>query len=157
MECSTQFFVLLQPAAWMATKYVAFGQLIEGESVLQKIETVPTWYESPTSEILIHKAGILNMECQHIPVNKGTNEYIHGHIEDLIALGDILIEVSLIVKYTSTYRYIYVLKVICINEFLTFRPKPLIGIYPQSTMNIHVGKLYLMINLPYSRCLVYCV
>ncbi|XP_047511231.1 peptidyl-prolyl cis-trans isomerase G-like isoform X2 [Pieris napi] len=92
VDCSTQFFVLLQPAAWMASKYVAFGQLIEGESVLQKLETIPTWYESPMSEILIHKAGILNMECEHIPINKGTNEYIQGHIEDLIALGDTLIE-----------------------------------------------------------------
>ncbi|XP_045518288.1 uncharacterized protein LOC123710451 isoform X1 [Pieris brassicae] len=92
VDCSTQFFVLLQPAAWMASKYVAFGQLIDGESVLQKIETVPTWYETPMSEILIHKAGILNMECDYIPINKGTNEYIQGHIEDLIALGDTLIE-----------------------------------------------------------------
>ncbi|CAG9786767.1 unnamed protein product [Diatraea saccharalis] len=38
------------------------------------------------------RAGILNMECDGITVNKGTNEYIHGHIEDLYALGEVLIE-----------------------------------------------------------------
>ncbi|CAH0398323.1 unnamed protein product [Chilo suppressalis] len=92
VDCSTQFFVLLQPAPWMAHKYVAFGVLIEGEKTLDRIEKEPTWYESPISEITIYKAGILNMECHDITVNKSTNEYIHGHIEDLYSLGELLIE-----------------------------------------------------------------
>ncbi|CAG4971821.1 unnamed protein product [Colias eurytheme] len=92
VDCSTQFFVLLQPAPWMAQKYVAFGQLIDGESVLQKIESIPTWYESPSVEILIYKAGILNLECQDIIINKGTNAYIDGHIEELVSLGNLFIE-----------------------------------------------------------------
>ncbi|KAG6456600.1 uncharacterized protein LOC115447633 isoform X2 [Manduca sexta] len=95
MDCSTQFFILLQPAQWMAHKYVAFGQLIEGEGTLQKIENVPTWYESPTSEIIIHKAGILNMECQDIAINKGTVDYIDGHIEDLVVLANFFYEIIL--------------------------------------------------------------
>lgn len=77
----------------MAYKYVAFGQLIEGNETLKKIEAVPTWYESPMSTITIYKAGILNMECHDIMINRGANEYISGHIEDLNALGDLLIEV----------------------------------------------------------------
>ncbi|CAH2246735.1 jg8800 [Pararge aegeria aegeria] len=92
VDCSTQFFVLLQPATWMAHKYVAFGQLIDGESTLKAIETVPTFYESPTVSIQIEKAGVLNLECHGIRVSKSTNEYIQGHIEDLIALGDLLLE-----------------------------------------------------------------
>ncbi|XP_028176595.1 uncharacterized protein LOC114364591 isoform X2 [Ostrinia furnacalis] len=92
MDCSTQFFVILQPAPWMAYRYVAFGQLIEGDETLKKIEAVPTWYESPKEEIIIYKAGIFNMECQDIMINKGANEYIDGHIEDLNALGELLIE-----------------------------------------------------------------
>lgn len=76
----------------MAHKYVAFGQLIEGEETLKKIENVPTWYESPTSQIIIYQSGILNMDCENITINKGTNEYINGHIEDLVALGDSLYE-----------------------------------------------------------------
>ncbi|XP_023946382.2 peptidyl-prolyl cis-trans isomerase 1-like [Bicyclus anynana] len=92
VDCSTQFFVLLQPAPWMANKYVAFGQLIEGESTLKDIESVPTFYESPTSAIKIEKAGVLNLECHGIRVSKSTNEYIQGHVEDLNALGDLLAE-----------------------------------------------------------------
>ncbi|XP_073955830.1 uncharacterized protein isoform X2 [Choristoneura fumiferana] len=92
VECSTQFFVLLQPAPWMLHKYVAFGQLIDGESTLQKIEKVETWYESPLSKIEIYRTGILNLDCQDIMINRGAKEYIHSHIEDLIALGELLIE-----------------------------------------------------------------
>lgn len=85
--------MLLQPALWMANKYVAFGQLIEGEETLKKIENVPTWYESPKSTIEIYQAGILNMECQDIIINKGTNEYIQGHIENLFIIGELFYEV----------------------------------------------------------------
>lgn len=93
MECSTQFFVLLQPAPWMAHKFVAFGQLIEGKETLDKIEAVPTWYESPNSEIVIYKTGIFNMDCHDIMINKGTNKYIDLHIEDLNELGEVFYEV----------------------------------------------------------------
>ncbi|XP_045773432.1 uncharacterized protein LOC123872878 isoform X2 [Maniola jurtina] len=90
VDCSTQFFVLLQSAPWMAHKYVAFGQLIDGDSTLKAIESVQTFYESPTISVQIEKAGVLNLECHGIRVSKTTNEYIQGHIEDLIALGDLL-------------------------------------------------------------------
>lgn len=40
IDCSTQFFVLLQPAPWMDKKYVAFGQLVDGEETLKEIEAV---------------------------------------------------------------------------------------------------------------------
>ncbi|XP_075978038.1 uncharacterized protein LOC142977828 isoform X2 [Anticarsia gemmatalis] len=89
VDCSTQFFVLLQPAPWMEHKYVAFGQLIEGESTLKKIENVPTWYEAPMAEIKIFSAGVLDMDCQRMPINKNTNAYIQEHIEDLNAIGEI--------------------------------------------------------------------
>ncbi|XP_075977937.1 uncharacterized protein LOC142977739 [Anticarsia gemmatalis] len=92
INCSTQFFVLLQPAPWMLHKYVAFGQLIEGEGTLEKIENVPTWYEAPTAEIRIYKAGVFNMECHWIPVNKDTNAYLSGHVEDLLVIAEIFYE-----------------------------------------------------------------
>lgn len=77
----------------MANKYVAFGQLIDGESTLKAIESVPTFYESPEISITIQQAGILNLECQDIKINKNANEYLQGHIEDLVALGDLLYQV----------------------------------------------------------------
>ncbi|KAM3965314.1 uncharacterized protein ACR2FA_000703 [Aphomia sociella] len=92
VDCLTQFFVLLQPAPWMQHKYVAFGQLIDGNETLKKIESVPTWYESPKNEIVIFQSGIFNMECHHITINKRTREYIQGHIDDLIAVGEIFYE-----------------------------------------------------------------
>lgn len=79
----------------MAQKYVAFGQLIDGEATLKAIESVPTFYESPTLNIQIERAGVLNLECDGIRVSKSTNEYIQAHIEDLIALGDLLMEVMI--------------------------------------------------------------
>lgn len=93
MDCSTQFYVLLQPANWMKNRYVAFGQLIDGEKTLQKIESVPVWYETPTKQIIIFKAGVFTMECQDIMINRGANEYISGHIENLNVIGEMFYEV----------------------------------------------------------------
>lgn len=79
----------------MAHKYVAFGQLIDGEQTLAKIEKVPTFYESPLSKIVIAKAGILNLEATDIVISPGTTEFIQGHIEDLAALGAVALEVNM--------------------------------------------------------------
>ncbi|XP_075977678.1 uncharacterized protein LOC142977587 [Anticarsia gemmatalis] len=95
VDCLTQFFVLLQPAVWMKSKYVAFGQLIEGEKTLERIENSPTWYESPTSEIKIVKAGVFNMDCQWRPINKNANAHIQAHIEDLYVIGELFYEALL--------------------------------------------------------------
>lgn len=79
----------------MEHKYVAFGQLIDGDETLKKIESVPTSYESPKENIIIYKSGIFNMECQDSTINKGTKAYIQRHIEDLIAVGELLYEVKI--------------------------------------------------------------
>ncbi|XP_049873465.1 uncharacterized protein LOC126372009 [Pectinophora gossypiella] len=92
VDCSTQFFILLQPADWMANKYVAFGQLVDGDKVLQQIEQVPTMYESPIEPITIYKAGVLNMDCQNIRINKNIQNYLYKHIEDLVAVGRLFYE-----------------------------------------------------------------
>uniref|UniRef100_A0A8D0FDI6 Peptidyl-prolyl cis-trans isomerase n=1 Tax=Strix occidentalis caurina TaxID=311401 RepID=A0A8D0FDI6_STROC len=44
----SQFYITLQPAPYLDKKYVAFGQLIEGTEVLQRLEAVPTYSERPT-------------------------------------------------------------------------------------------------------------
>ncbi|CAH0585677.1 unnamed protein product [Chrysodeixis includens] len=92
VDCSTQFYVLLQPSSWMKNRFVAFGQLIDGEETLQKIEQVPCWYETPTKEITIFKAGVFTMECQDIMINRGANNYIHGHIDNLNTIGELFYE-----------------------------------------------------------------
>lgn len=54
----SQFYITLTPAAWMNTKYVAFGQVIEGTKTLEKMEEVETMNERPNAEIKITDCGM---------------------------------------------------------------------------------------------------
>ncbi|KAM6323457.1 putative inactive peptidyl-prolyl cis-trans isomerase-like 6 [Aegotheles albertisi] len=54
---ASQFYITLQPAPYLDKKYVAFGQLIEGTEVLQRLEAVPTSYERPTVACEIINCG----------------------------------------------------------------------------------------------------
>ncbi|CAH1967501.1 unnamed protein product [Acanthoscelides obtectus] len=54
---TTQFYITLAAAPWMDYRYVAFGQLIQGEEILAAIESVPTYCESPKVPIDIVNAG----------------------------------------------------------------------------------------------------
>lgn len=58
----SQFYITLQPASWMDTKYVAFGQVIEGTETLKKMEAVDTMNERPSSEIKISDCGVITYE-----------------------------------------------------------------------------------------------
>ncbi|NXG63572.1 PPIL6 protein, partial [Hemiprocne comata] len=53
----SQFYITLQPAPYLDRKYVAFGQLIEGTEVLQRLEDVPTSNERPTVACKIINCG----------------------------------------------------------------------------------------------------
>jgi len=53
----SQFFITLNPAAWMNTKYVAFGQVIEGTETLKAIEEVDTMNQRPYKEVKIKDCG----------------------------------------------------------------------------------------------------
>ncbi|KAM6405596.1 putative inactive peptidyl-prolyl cis-trans isomerase-like 6 isoform 4-T4 [Pluvialis apricaria] len=53
----SQFYITLQPAPYLDKKYVAFGQLIEGTEVLQRLEVVPTYNERPTVPCKIINCG----------------------------------------------------------------------------------------------------
>uniref|UniRef100_A0A8C4TZF3 Peptidyl-prolyl cis-trans isomerase n=1 Tax=Falco tinnunculus TaxID=100819 RepID=A0A8C4TZF3_FALTI len=55
----SQFYITLQPAPYLDKKYVAFGQLIEGTEVLQRLEAVPTYKERPTVACRIMNCGTL--------------------------------------------------------------------------------------------------
>ncbi|XP_045860416.1 probable inactive peptidyl-prolyl cis-trans isomerase-like 6 isoform X2 [Meles meles] len=65
----SQFYITLQPAPYLDRKYVAFGQLIEGTEVLQKLELVPTENERPIQRCAVvameyHLASETKAECQ---------------------------------------------------------------------------------------------
>ncbi|NXL10952.1 PPIL6 protein, partial [Mesembrinibis cayennensis] len=53
----SQFYITLQPTPYLDKKYVAFGQLIEGTEVLQRLEAVPTHNERPTVACKIINCG----------------------------------------------------------------------------------------------------
>eukprot|EP00062_Callorhinchus_milii_P008386 gi/632951033/ref/XP_007891072.1/ PREDICTED: peptidyl-prolyl cis-trans isomerase-like 6 isoform X2 [Callorhinchus milii] len=55
----SQFYIILQPNTWMDTKYVAFGQLIEGTKVLEQLEDVDTNNERPVLECKITDCGLV--------------------------------------------------------------------------------------------------
>ncbi|KAG8582446.1 hypothetical protein GDO81_008053 [Engystomops pustulosus] len=54
----SQFYITLQATPYLDTKHVAFGQLIEGSEVLQKMEDIPTYNERPKVECRIMDCGI---------------------------------------------------------------------------------------------------
>ncbi|NXT76680.1 PPIL6 protein, partial [Zapornia atra] len=53
----SQFYITFQPTPYLDKKYVAFGQLIEGTEVLQRLEAVPTYNERPTVDCKITNCG----------------------------------------------------------------------------------------------------
>ncbi|XP_010009670.1 PREDICTED: peptidyl-prolyl cis-trans isomerase-like 6 [Nestor notabilis] len=53
----SQFYITFQPSPYLDKKYVAFGQLIEGTEVLQRLEAVPTDNERPLVPCKITNCG----------------------------------------------------------------------------------------------------
>ncbi|XP_010160114.1 PREDICTED: peptidyl-prolyl cis-trans isomerase-like 6, partial [Eurypyga helias] len=58
---ASQFYITLQPAPYLDRKYVAFGQLIEGTEVLQRLEVVPTYNERPAVACKIINCGTFEL------------------------------------------------------------------------------------------------
>ncbi|XP_065906722.1 peptidyl-prolyl cis-trans isomerase 7-like [Dysidea avara] len=55
---SSQFYITLKATPWMNTNYVAFGRVIEGYEVLNKLEKLSTYNERPQEKCLISNCGI---------------------------------------------------------------------------------------------------
>jgi len=58
----SQFYITLQPAQWMDTKYVAFGRVIEGTATLAAMEAQETMNDRPLKEICIQDCGVCTFE-----------------------------------------------------------------------------------------------
>lgn len=56
----SQFFITLVPCEWLDGKHVVFGELIEGEDVLDQIAACGTNSGAPTKKIVIADCGELN-------------------------------------------------------------------------------------------------
>lgn len=59
---ASQFYITLQPAPWMDCQYVAFGEVIEGVDILDKLEAQETYNERPVQECRIKTCGQLALE-----------------------------------------------------------------------------------------------
>ncbi|OUM56802.1 hypothetical protein PIROE2DRAFT_18438 [Piromyces sp. E2] len=55
---SSPFMIQFKENPFFNKKYVAFGKLVLGDTLLDEIEKIPTKYERPINEIRITKAGI---------------------------------------------------------------------------------------------------
>ncbi|PAA59308.1 hypothetical protein BOX15_Mlig016826g1, partial [Macrostomum lignano] len=53
----SQFFITLKSSRWMDTKFVAFGRVVEGSGVLERMESVGTVNERPLDEIQVADCG----------------------------------------------------------------------------------------------------
>lgn len=59
---TSQFLITLGPHPWMDTRYVAFGQVIEGVQVLDRMENIETIRESPLKKIEIKNCGKFDIQ-----------------------------------------------------------------------------------------------
>ncbi|XP_074471898.1 putative inactive peptidyl-prolyl cis-trans isomerase-like 6 [Sebastes fasciatus] len=53
----SQFYITLQPAPWMDRTYVAFGHVVEGVDVLERLEGAPTLIERPKYDCKVTGCG----------------------------------------------------------------------------------------------------
>ncbi|XP_070705883.1 probable inactive peptidyl-prolyl cis-trans isomerase-like 6 [Pempheris klunzingeri] len=54
----SQFYITLQPTPWMDRTYVAFGQVVEGDDVLRRLEAAVTCNERPKYDCKVTDCGV---------------------------------------------------------------------------------------------------
>ena len=52
-----QFFIICRPTPWFDTKYVAFGKVVEGQSVVDEIQALGSKEGAPTKTVIISDCG----------------------------------------------------------------------------------------------------
>eukprot|EP00002_Diphylleia_rotans_P024254 TRINITY_DN4780_c0_g1_i7.p1 TRINITY_DN4780_c0_g1~~TRINITY_DN4780_c0_g1_i7.p1 ORF type:complete len:224 (+),score=39.75 TRINITY_DN4780_c0_g1_i7:50-721(+) len=61
---SSQFFIVFKPTPWLDPFHTVFGKVVEGWSVLERINRVPTGLhgipDRPLQEVVITNSGVLN-------------------------------------------------------------------------------------------------
>ena len=53
-----QFFITTQPTSWLDGKHTVFGKVLNGWSVIKKIESVKTEEDTPLEPVVISKCSI---------------------------------------------------------------------------------------------------
>ena len=74
---SSIFVICGAPVSWMDSKHVVFGWVIEGKSVLSKMEEVGTRSGTPSAEVVITYCGQIPCPASHVPLDEHGAEVIH--------------------------------------------------------------------------------
>lgn len=61
-SASTSFFICTAPAPTLDGKYTAFGQVVEGLDVLERIEQVPLQGEAPQTRVALTRVTLMRVE-----------------------------------------------------------------------------------------------
>lgn len=57
-----QFFITFKETPWLNGRHVVFGKLVEGDSILDKLEAVKTGNsDRPEEEVMISDCGTIDM------------------------------------------------------------------------------------------------
>ena len=68
-SASSQFFIMHKAAPHLDGEYAAFGKLVDGYDVLDKIASVQTGrYDQPLTDVVIEKMEVIDEE--HYPIEK---------------------------------------------------------------------------------------
>ena len=57
---NSQFFITFEQTPWLDGYHVVFGELVEGNDILDQIEQSGSWNGEPKENIFISDAGMLN-------------------------------------------------------------------------------------------------
>eukprot|EP01126_Amoeba_proteus_P003023 TRINITY_DN10985_c0_g2_i1.p2 TRINITY_DN10985_c0_g2~~TRINITY_DN10985_c0_g2_i1.p2 ORF type:complete len:141 (-),score=45.59 TRINITY_DN10985_c0_g2_i1:12-434(-) len=57
----SQFFITTNPARHLDGKHVVFGEVIEGQAIVRKVENLPTTKDKPTKSVVITHCGELEL------------------------------------------------------------------------------------------------
>merc|ERR1711931_23339 len=58
----SQFFITTVKTQWLDGRHVVFGKVVEGMSVVRKIENTPVKDSRPKSEVIIKKSGLIDLD-----------------------------------------------------------------------------------------------
>ena len=58
----SQFFITFKETPWLDGRHTVFGEVIEGEDVVKKLEKIGTHSGTPKQRAVIVKSGELNVE-----------------------------------------------------------------------------------------------
>jgi peptidyl-prolyl cis-trans isomerase B (cyclophilin B) len=67
-SATTNFFILVSDASYLDGTFAAFGRVVQGMDVVDRINAAPTENEKPNNPVRIKRAAVA--PCVNLPTNK---------------------------------------------------------------------------------------